>query len=268
APPAAPPPAAGDDELPFSFLRERHIPMLKFLLQRAPGRTASVIVHYLPAKLAVDVLASLPAETRADVAKSMSRVVQLDEENVRQIEDSLRSRIDYLMGGEDKLAEIIDQAPSALQDEMLTAVRSEDPGAADRLGRRVVRLEDIGFLEVADLKTLSRRVPIRSLAAVLRASDDLMARVMPKLTAGLGTWLSQEVELAAVPTPDRLEAERRRVLGTLAQLVKEGAIRVNRPAPLAVPAGAAPRAEPPPPAPEEPVRLDHEPPPPPAASEA
>ncbi|MBI5594904.1 MAG: hypothetical protein HY928_02320 [Elusimicrobia bacterium] len=240
---ALPPPE--DEDLPFSFLRERHVPMLKFLLRKAPGKTAAVIVHYLPAVLATEVLGALPLGTRQDVARAMSKVVQLEEENVRQIEDSLRARIDYLMGGEDKLAEILDQAPAALQQEMLDAVRGEDPEAAARLGRRIVRLEDIAWLDANDLKTLSRRVPIRSLAAVLRSDQELKGRVMPKLTAGLGAWLGQEIELAAELSGDRLASEQKRVLTTLAQLVKEGAVRLQRPddAPAALPPPAASGAQ-------------------------
>jgi flagellar motor switch protein FliG len=172
----------------------------------------------------------LPAEVRRDVAKAMSRVVQLEEENVRQIEDSLRARIDYLMGGEDKLAEILDEAPPALQDEMLAAVRGEEPDAAARLGRRIVRLDDLAYLDADGLKTLSRRVPIRSLASVLRSSEDLKGRVLPKLTAGLGAWLAQEIELATALSGERLAVEQKRVLAVLAQLVREGAVRVERPA--------------------------------------
>ncbi|MBI2362133.1 MAG: hypothetical protein HYV15_01955 [Elusimicrobia bacterium] len=241
---ALPPPE--DEDLPFSFLRERHVPMLKFLLRRAPGKTAAVIVHYLPAALATEVLAALPLETRQDVARAMAKVVQLEEDNVRQIEDSLRARIDYLMGGEDKLAEILDQAPATLQEELLAAVRGEDPEAAARLGRRIVRLEDIAWLDSNDLKTLSRRVPIRSLAAILRSDQELKGRVMPKLTAGLGAWLGQEIELAAELRGERLASEQKRVLTTLAQLVKEGAVRLQRPeeAPAALPPPAGAEARP------------------------
>lgn len=242
APAAAPvpvaPPAPGDEDLPFSFLRERHAPMLKFLLQRAPGKTAAVIVHYLPAKLAVSVLGDLPPDTRREVAKAMSKVVQLEEDNVRSIEDSLRARIDYLMGGEDKLAEILDEAPPNLQEEMLAAVRDEEPDAALRLGRRIVRLDDLAFLDGDGLKTLSRRVPIRSLATVLRSSEDLKAKVLPKLTAGLGAWLAQEIELATAMTGERLAAEQKRVLSVLAQLVREGAVKVDREAAPPAPAPA------------------------------
>lgn len=242
--PALPPPTPADEDLPFSFLRERHAPMLKFLLRRAPAKTAAVIVHYLPSRLAVEVLGELPADTRRDVAKAMSRVVQLEEENVRQIEDSLRSRIDYLMGGEDRLAEILDQAPPTLQEEMLAAVRGEEPEAAERLGRRIVRLDDLAFLDAEGLKTLSRRIPIRSLATVLRSSEELKDRVLPKLTSGLGAWLSQEIELASVLGGDRLAVEQKKVLAVLAQLVREGAVKLERPAgPAALAHEPAPAAE-------------------------
>jgi len=216
--------AESGEEMPFDFIQERHAPMLKYLLQRAQPRTAAVIIHYLPPALAGQMLSVLSPEARQEVAIHMSKVVQLDEDNVAEIEDSLRARLDYLMGGEDKLASILDEVPSTLQDELIKAVRSKDPETGDRISRRIVRLETLALLSPTDLKNLSRRVPIKSLAAVLKASEELKARILPKLTAGLGQWLSQEISLSGDLPPARLEEEQRKVLSMLSQMVREGRI--------------------------------------------
>ncbi|OGR57511.1 MAG: hypothetical protein A2X36_04470, partial [Elusimicrobia bacterium GWA2_69_24] len=227
---------AGDgEELPFAFIRERHLPMLKYLLRKAQPRTAAVIAHYLPPRMAAELLTSLSAEARQEVVSHMSRVVQLDEENVLSIEDSLRSRIEYLMGGEDKLASILGEVPSDLQTELLEAVRRSDPKMGATLDRRIVRLEDLVYLESNDLKNLSRRVPIRSLAAVLKSSPSIRDRILPKLTTGLGAWLAQEVSLSSDLPAERVAEEQRKVLAALSQLLKEGVIILKKDVP-AVPA--------------------------------
>ncbi|TPW19441.1 MAG: hypothetical protein FD126_2686, partial [Elusimicrobia bacterium] len=63
---------------------------------------------------------------------------------------------------------------------------------------------------------------------VLRSSEDLKSKVLPKLTAGLGAWLAQEIELATVLSGERLASEQKRVLSVLALLVREGAVKVER----------------------------------------
>jgi flagellar motor switch protein FliG len=232
-----------EEELPFSFVRDRHLPMLKYLLRRAQPRTAAIVVHYLPAPMAAEVLATLEESARKEIVQNMSAIVQLDPENVDAIEDSLRDRLDYLMGGEDKLAEILDEVPVQLQQELLDAVRAKDAPLGNRLGRRIVTLEDIALLDANGLKTLSRRVPIRSLAAVLRASDSIRSRILPKLTSGLGQWLTQEIELSSDLQGDRLAEEQRKVLAALSALVREGTLELNRDDGAAA-AGQAPLPEP------------------------
>ncbi|OIO07966.1 MAG: hypothetical protein AUJ52_09175 [Elusimicrobia bacterium CG1_02_63_36] len=249
-------PGEDEEELPFSFIRDRHLPMLKYLLRRAQPRTASVVMHYLPAPMAAEVLSTLDAPVRREIVQNMSAIVQLDPENVDAIEDSLRDRLDYLMGGEDKLAEILDEAPVSLQQELLDAVRAKDASLGGRLGKRIVTLEDIALLDADGLKTLSRRVPIRSLAAVLRASEDIRRRILPKLTSGLGAWLTQEIDLSSDLTGERLAEEQRKVLTALGSLVRDGTIDLKRadepaavgaaaePAALSAPSEASPLSEP------------------------
>ncbi|MFH1726755.1 MAG: FliG C-terminal domain-containing protein [Elusimicrobiota bacterium] len=216
------------ENLPFSFVRERHVPMIKFLLRRAQPRTAAVVVHYLPPRLAAGVLSELDPGARQEVVGHMRKVVQLDEANVRAIERALRSRIDYLMGGEDKLAEILDESPTSLQEELLEAVGTKDPALGRRLGLRIVRLEDLALLGPADFKLLTQRVPLPSLAAVLKHSKELADRILPKLTGGFGERLSEEIELTGELPPPRLAAQQSRVLRALSRLVREGHVVLKK----------------------------------------
>ncbi|PCI36130.1 MAG: hypothetical protein COB53_10310, partial [Elusimicrobia bacterium] len=217
-----------EEELPFSFVRDRHLPMLKYLLKRAQPQTVAVVVHFLPAPMAGEILTTLDPAVRREIVENLSAIVQLDPENVDSIEDSLRDRLDYLMGGEDKLAELIDEVPSVLQQELLEAIRNKDDQLGARLGKRIVTIDDIAYLDAAGLKTLSRRVPIRSLAAVLRSSDDIRNKILPKLTSGLGQWLTQEIELSGDIASDRLAEEQKKVLTALSTLVRDGTIEIKK----------------------------------------
>lgn len=245
------------ESLPFSFIRERHLPMLGFLLRQSAPRTAAVIIHYLPPRMSAQLLIGLVPEARRRVVECMSRVTQLQEKEVRTVEDHLKARIEYLMGGEDKLVEILNEVPAGVQEELLTSVGATDPSLSDRLGRRIVLLEDLALLTAADLKTLSRRVQLKSLAVVLKAAPALKDTLLPKLAPGLRQWLQQEIDLAADISAEALEVERRKVLIALSGLVREGGIVLRKehaetssmPG-LEEPAAPGDAGGPPPPAPE------------------
>jgi flagellar motor switch protein FliG len=204
------------------------MPTLLLLLQKAKAQTCAVVLQYLPGPMATQALESLPVEHRREIVGLMSRVTQLDREQVRAVEESLRERIRYLMGGEHKLAELLDCAPESLREEILAGLLERDPELGARLKSRLVLLEDLAVLAEPDLKALVRRVPLRSLAIVLRSADALRERILPKLRSGIGEWLGQEIELTQPPSKELSESERRRVLGALRQLVKEGRVTLHR----------------------------------------
>jgi hypothetical protein len=216
------------EDLPFSFVSERNLPMLSFLLKRQTPRVCAVVCHYLPARMAAELLIGMKTEKRGEVVQQMSRVTQLEGSQVQAIEANVKGKIDYLMGGEDKLADILEQVPVQMQEELLGAVQEKDPDVGRRLGRRIVMLEDIALLDADDLKALSRRVKLQTLAAVLKEQTALRERLMPKLTTGLGQWLSQEIELVQHLSPEQLAQEQRKVLSALSVLVREGKIVLNK----------------------------------------
>lgn len=198
-----------------------------------------MIVHYLPPALSCAALASLTPQRREQVVALMSSPVLLDPDDVKRIEEDILSKIDYIMGGEDKLAAILDQAPAAMQEEILALARRRDPALADGLERRVVVLADVGRLDEAGLASLNRQVPVRSMAAVLRSCPELMEKVLPKLKTGLGEWLKQEIDLIGDLPPAAAAAEQQRVLRALSRLVREGKVAVRKSVPVSALDGAA-----------------------------
>ena len=209
------------------------MPMLCLLLQKAKPLSVSAVLHYLPPSMASQALRSLDSGKRIEVVRLMSKVTQLDRGQVQALEESLRSRVNYLMGGEHKLAELIDHAPASLQEELLGALKSHDPELGDRLKKRVVLLEDLALLGETELKALFRRVPLRSLAVVLKSDPELKDKIMSKVGHGAGEWLAQEIELTRESPGELVESEQRRVLAALSQLVREGSVVLRRDLPAA-----------------------------------
>lgn len=240
---AAAPSAAGPGArpgLPFSFLERGDLPKLIHLLRGSSPETAATVIQYLPADIAGKAMAELDSDSRRQIVSLLSRVSELDETQVRPLEESVRKRIDYLIGGEDKLVQLLENLPADMQEDLLYALRASDPDAADAVSRRLVFLDDLAELEPAEIKLLSRRVPAKLLAVILKSSAVLRMSVLPKLAAGTREWLNQEIELSPEPTPEALEEARRPVLAAVAQLVREGRVVLRKKAPAAPPAYADP----------------------------
>ena len=229
---AEPTPSSGgestDRKVPFAFIKERDMPALQMLLLEQSDITAAIVVQYLPPALASRALAGMTAHNREQVLSHMSSPALLNQADVRKIEDTILAKIDYILGGEEKLVSIIDAAPISMQGEILSTVRRRDPELGRRLDRRVVLIDDIALLEEADLAALSRSATVRGIAVVLKNSPLIREAVLPKLKGGLGEWLTQETALIADLPEQVKELEMRRVLQALTKLVRDGKIVLQK----------------------------------------
>ncbi|MDE2292191.1 MAG: hypothetical protein KGL53_08920, partial [Elusimicrobia bacterium] len=228
-----PGPGSGSDASPerarpFSFIKETDLPALEMLLAARPELDVAIVVQYLAPALASRVLSSLSSQKRERVLSYMCRPALLNEASVKALEETLQSKIDLLIGGEEKLAALLDQAPASMREEILDAVRRRDPELGRRLSRRVVVLDDIGLLDEGALTILSRRAGVRCLAAVLKGSPRLSEEVLSKLKGGLGEWLSQEMALIGDQSGPAKEADERRALQSLVALVREGKVVLRK----------------------------------------
>jgi flagellar motor switch protein FliG len=229
--------SAGPDErkLPFSFIKERDLPALELLLLDQSDVTAAIIVQYLPPVLGARALSGMEASRREMVLAYMSKPAMINQVEVKKIEDAITAKIDYVMGGEEKLVSILDQASIAMQTEMLEMVRRRDPELGQRLNQRIVLIEDIGLLDEAGLTALSRHATVRGMAVVLKSLPHLRKDVMSKLKTGFGEWLEQETALIGELPEQVKEAEMRVVLQALVRLVRSGKIILRKAAPPPTP---------------------------------
>ena len=224
------PHAAAENErvLPFSFIQERDVPTLVTLLENQSAQMTAVIVHFLPPAFASRALDSMPEARRKEIVALMATPMLLDMTHVQAVESTIRASIDCLIGGEDKIADILTESPVRLQNELLAALRAADEALGERLARRLIVLDDVSRLDDSGLTTLSRSVPLKSMAAALKTSPQLAAHVLGRLKTGLGEWLKQEIDLAG-DLPERArDAEVRRVVTALAALVRDGRVALRK----------------------------------------
>jgi flagellar motor switch protein FliG len=213
---------------PFSFVDPGDLPRLVYILRRTNAAETATIIQYLPADLAAKALTELEPDARRAVVGALSRVTQLDAELVKPLEDTLRKRLDFLIGGEDKLVELLDVLPASMQEDLLASLRADVPETAKAVSRRLVFVEDLAALEPAEIKLLSRRVPAKVLAVLLKATPSLAGEILPKLAGGTREWLTQEIEFSQEPSMEVLESARRLVLAAVSQLVREGRIVLRK----------------------------------------
>lgn len=214
--------------LPFGFIREDHIGNLAILLARETPEKAAVVLGYLPPEWISRVLARLEPAMQSEVAAHLATTRQLLPEQVEDIEQDLKRRLDYLIGGPDRIFAVYESLEPDAQRRMLESLKESRPEIVEELRHRTLLFDDLERLEPAALKAVLREVDLQLIVTSLRGvSDTLIKRILEHMSEGKAEIVGQELELnrGAVAGKATLEAQRKVVL-IAKRLEREGQINI------------------------------------------
>ncbi|HBA59404.1 MAG TPA: hypothetical protein DCZ92_01000 [Elusimicrobia bacterium] len=207
---------------PFWFLSAANPANLAFIMQSHAVEDITILLSYAPGDLASKLAEALyPRSVEALAALPTIKLVP--EARVRQLEAELQTALDYVVGGEDKALNILNNLDESLQEKALTAFTSIDPAMSKKLGASVVKLSDVQNLEPAHAQALARRIPIRVLASALKTTTYVEVFV-GKLASGMQERIRQELDLTRVMPASAYKADRAQVVAALRQMMAEGFI--------------------------------------------
>lgn len=218
--------AGGDAPLPFSFINDVHIPELAFLLSKNPAGDIAIVANYLRPDLSVMLLESFPPEIQAEVVLKLKDTAEADPEQVKALEESVKERLDYVVGGDDKLASVLNLAEGEVRDKVLQKLEEEDPQASARLRPKLKTFESmLRSMKPHALQALFRQLDATVLARVLKSSSaDIQTRVLESLSEGAAELLREEMELSRPLSAVRLKKEKHSIAATVLRLASAGVI--------------------------------------------
>jgi hypothetical protein len=225
---AAVPTAAAEPGLPFSFVRERDLPAVAFLLKDRPAQDVAIVANYLEPALATRFLELFPKEKQIEVAVILGRE-EIGADKVPALEEQVKDKLAFVVGGENKLLPLLDMAGEDVREKVVKTLEARDAQAAARLRSRIKSLENIiRDLQPAGVQTLVRNVNASLFAQVLKASpEDIQQKVITSLSAGAAERLKEEMNLSRPLAGTRLKRERQNLMTVVRRLINEGLVEVE-----------------------------------------
>ncbi len=218
--------AGSGDPLPFGFIKDGHVPDLAFLLSESPAGDIAIVANYLEPDLSAGLLESFPPETYAEVVLKLKDTAEAGPERVKALEESIRERLDYVVGGDDKLASVLNLAEGEVRDKVLQKLEEEDPEAVARLRPKIKTFESmLRSMKPNVLQALFRQLDTTVFARVLKSSSaDIQTRVLESLSEGAAELLREEMELSRPLSAARLKKEKQNIAATVMRMASVGVI--------------------------------------------
>jgi len=207
---------------PFGFINQSNLKHLLYLLRDESTETISVIVSYLNPREATQVMASLPRSLKAGVIERLARVREVPPDVVNAMEQNIKEKIGYIIGGTEQLVEIVDEADRTTREEILQSLKEKEPELAERVRKQIFTFEDIANLDSLSFQTVLRGVDLGTVSLALRGTpEEFKSKVMAKLSEGAQAMLKQEMELGKPAGKQKIEEAQRKIARVVRGLRRE-----------------------------------------------
>lgn len=209
----------------FGFINSSNLNHLIYLLKKEyPGKIA-LILPYLDTKDASFVLAALPPAVRANVVNLLTKVFETSPDDVNSFEKVIKEKIDYLLGGDDFMLDILNIADAQTRESLLTDLGINDPQKAFQLRGELFLFEDIFNLSNDEFKRIIERVTNDQLATAFYGSDEkIKEKLFANMSDGGRKILSQTIDLMGTQSKNKVTSAQEEIIKLVRGLMKEGLI--------------------------------------------
>ncbi|OVE77046.1 hypothetical protein BVX98_03765 [bacterium F11] len=210
---------------PFNYILDENVKQLAYLLHHEEPWVVALVISYLSPEHAYKVMEALPADLQAKVALETAMYRQTSLDQVRAINDDIREKIDFVVGGLEKLVGILESSDRFSRDNILEYLKNEKPGLYEKVRERILLFEDIVNFPNVAMQILVRELKTEELGRAIRgASPELQQKFLENMSQGAASLLKEEIEYGRPATNDQIEEERRKILELIKQMEADGKI--------------------------------------------
>ncbi len=210
---------------PFKYVTDENIKQLAYLLHHEEPWIVALVISYLTADHAFKVMEALPPNLQAKVALETAMYRQTSLEQVMTIDEDIKQKIDFVVGGLEKLVVILESSDRFARDNILEYLKNEKPSIYERVREHILLFEDMVNFPKPAMQTVVRELKMEQLGRALRGvSPELQQKFFENMSQGAVTLLKEEMEYGRPVTEDQIEEERRKIVDLVKTMETEGKI--------------------------------------------
>lgn len=216
---------------PFNYINEENFKRLAnlFLVRQDEPWLVCVVLSYLKPELARATLTSLPVDLQAKVAIEALKLRQVTREQLMAIDADIKESVDFVVGGMERLTQMLDEADSQTRANILEYFKNEKPEIYQRVRKFILTFDDVVAFPDRDMQTIVRELKAEAMAKALQgAPPEIVNKFINNMSAGAASLLKESIEYSQGLTPAQVEEERSKILEVVKVLEKEAKINVRQ----------------------------------------
>lgn len=221
---------------PFAIARKADAHQLMNVIANEHPQTIALILCYLQADKAGQVLSSLSEELQSDVAFRVASMKNTSPMVVKEIEKVLDSKLSSVIrsdvtviGGVDTLVGILNQVDRTTEKNITEGLEREDMELAERIKESMFVFEDIVTLDSMSIQRVLREIDPKDLALALKGCSEEVANTIFKNQSKRGAAaLKEDMEFLGPVRLVDVEKAQQKIVGVIRRLEDAGEIVLSR----------------------------------------
>ena len=221
---------------PFEFLRRTDAAQILNVIANEHPQTVALILAYLPADTAAQVMSALPNDLQAEVAMRIALMDRTAPEVIREIERVLERKLSAVLtqdftsaGGLRSLVDVLNAVDRSTERTILESLDEQNAELADEVRRMMFLFEDIVTLDDRSIQQVLREVESNDLAAALKGTaTEAQDRIFGNMSERAASMLREDLEFMGPVRMKQVEEAQQIVVAVIRRLEEAGRIVIER----------------------------------------
>ena len=221
---------------PFSIARKADAHQLLNIISNEHPQTIALVLCYLQADKAGQILSSLPEDVQAEVALRIASMSNTTPAVVKEIEKVLDTKLSSVVksdltviGGVDTLVDILNQVDRTTEKNITEGLEKENAELAEKIKESMFVFEDIITLDDVSIQRVLREVETKELALALKGcSEEVANAIYRNQSKRAAAALKEDMEFLGPVRLMDVEKAQQKIVAIIRRLDEAGEIVISR----------------------------------------
>ncbi len=230
--------SATSPAIPFGFLRHLNVQQLANFLANEHPQTVALLLSYLQADKAAQVLSTFDGETAADVAHRVATMDRAHPDIVAEVESVLRRKLSSVLqptrevqavGGLDVLVNLLKKSSRTTEKAIVEALEDNEPELAEQVKKRMFVFENVAMLDDRSIQRILREVEVKDLGLALKATpENVKECILRNISTRAAAMLREDMESSGPVRLRQVEEAQQRIVEVIRRLDDAEEIVISR----------------------------------------
>jgi len=220
----------------FEMLRNANPQEVASLLQEEMPQTIALVLSYLEAKVAADILTSMPKELQIEVTLRLAQMDRVSPQVIQLVEHNLKNKLSNVIseadfratGGVSFLVKMLNQVDRGVQKTIFEALETTNPKLVEEIRSNMFTFDDVYKLDDRAMQRVLRDISKNDLALALKASPEkLKDKVFANMSERARENLKEELDILGPQLAKSVYAAQRKIVDAVRVLEEAGEIVIG-----------------------------------------